>query len=290
MSAILFDTARWKAEERRRWGDAAEAWSRWDQWQVAGRGSDGVTRRMLEMVQLAPGDRVLDVGTGIGEPALTAAQHVGPTGSVVGIDQAAPMIARARERARDLGLGNVELLEMDAEGLELSGRVFDVLLCRWALMLLPSLHETLRSFRHLLRPEGRLSVAVWGAAERVPVLSLAPTAVRRFLGAPNLAPALPTPFSLADPARLIEEVVRGGFDRIELESVEVCMSFPSLDTFVEYAKAMSKTTLALLADETPERREDAWNEVRKAARPFVNEAGEVRFTNESICLAACRPA
>ncbi|WP_040741222.1 SAM-dependent methyltransferase, partial [Nocardia tenerifensis] len=62
-------------------------------------GGAPVTARLLELAGVRPGHRVLDVGTGTGEPALSAAGVVGSTGAVTGIDLAPDMIARAQERA-----------------------------------------------------------------------------------------------------------------------------------------------------------------------------------------------
>ena len=71
---------------------------------------------MMELAHVAPGHKVLDVATGIGEPAMTAARRAGPSGSVVAIDQAPQMLAVARERMQAAGIGTVEFVEGDAGG------------------------------------------------------------------------------------------------------------------------------------------------------------------------------
>ena len=71
-------------------------------------GAQALSDRMLELGDVRPGHRVLDIGTGIGEPALTAARRVAPDGSVVATDFSDAMLEIARQRARELGLDNVE--------------------------------------------------------------------------------------------------------------------------------------------------------------------------------------
>jgi ubiquinone/menaquinone biosynthesis C-methylase UbiE len=82
-----------------------------------------IMSRLFQLADLRPGQCVLDIGTGYGEPALSAAARVGPAGHVLGIDVSRAMLEAARRRARDHS--NVEFAEADIETLDESGR-FDV--------------------------------------------------------------------------------------------------------------------------------------------------------------------
>jgi len=77
-------------ESRAQWDRLSSAWLRWQD--TFERGGATVTTRLMELAELSPGQHVLDVGTGLGEPALTVAREVGPAGSVVGIDVSPAMI------------------------------------------------------------------------------------------------------------------------------------------------------------------------------------------------------
>jgi ubiquinone/menaquinone biosynthesis C-methylase UbiE len=102
-----------KVEQRAAWNEVSAGWEAvQDDFE---RGAVAVTTRLLELAELRPGQVVLDVATGHGEPALTAARLVGPTGRVVGVDIASEMLAIARRRAA--GVDNVELIESDLESL-----------------------------------------------------------------------------------------------------------------------------------------------------------------------------
>ncbi|MDO8484125.1 MAG: methyltransferase domain-containing protein, partial [Candidatus Limnocylindrales bacterium] len=112
MSLQTFDPAAYKAGQRRDWTEAAEGWRKW--WRRLEAMAGPVGDRLIQLAAVRPGHRVLDIATGIGEPAITAARLVGHAGRVVGTDISPGMLEVARERAAELGLGNVEFHEMDA--------------------------------------------------------------------------------------------------------------------------------------------------------------------------------
>src|SRR5690349_10739164 len=94
-----------------------------------------LSRRMIDRAGLRPGQRVLDLATGRGEPAVPAAQRVAPNGWVVGIDTSQAMLDMARQRAENEGVTNLELRVMDAASLkDLKTASFDAVLSRWGLM------------------------------------------------------------------------------------------------------------------------------------------------------------
>jgi ubiquinone/menaquinone biosynthesis C-methylase UbiE len=122
-----------------------------------------VARRLVASIDLPAGARVLDVATGTGAALVEAARRAGPAGTAVGVDLAEPMVTEARRRLREAEVANAAVLVMDAEALGFRAEVFDAVLCASALYLLPRPVEALRGFGRVLRPGGRLAVAVFGA-------------------------------------------------------------------------------------------------------------------------------
>jgi ubiquinone/menaquinone biosynthesis C-methylase UbiE len=122
-----------------------------------------VARRLVALADLPAGARVLDVATGAGAALFEAAGRAGPAGMVVGVDLAEPMVADARRRGRQAGVGNAALAVMDAEALGFRTGTFDAVLCASALYLLPHPVAALRGFGRVLRPGGLLAAAVFGA-------------------------------------------------------------------------------------------------------------------------------
>jgi ubiquinone/menaquinone biosynthesis C-methylase UbiE len=122
-----------------------------------------VARRLVALTDLPAGARVLDVATGTGAALFEAARRAGPAGTAVGVDLAEPMVTEARRRLHEADVANPIVLVMDAEALGFRAEAFDAVLCASALYLLPRPVEALRGFGRVLRPGGRLAVAVFGA-------------------------------------------------------------------------------------------------------------------------------
>nr|MBI3614142.1 methyltransferase domain-containing protein [Nitrospirota bacterium] len=108
-----FDPIQYKASQKESWSNVAAGWKKW--WKTMEHCAKPVSERLVKLAEIGVGHCVLDVATGIGEPAVTAARKVGPTGKVVATDQAPLMLAIAKERAVELGLTNLEFHEVDAE-------------------------------------------------------------------------------------------------------------------------------------------------------------------------------
>lgn len=112
-----------------------------------------VTRTVLKLAGIEPGMRVLDLGTGAGDVALTVAELVGPTGSVIGIDLSVPALTLAAERTERLGVANVSFIQGDLNTIRLIDE-FDAVVGRLVLLYTPEPHEVLRKFACLVRPGG----------------------------------------------------------------------------------------------------------------------------------------
>jgi SAM-dependent methyltransferase len=125
-----------------------------------------VQASLLDCAALRPGERVLDVACGTGLVSFAAARAVGQAGGVCGVDLSGQMVDAARARAAALGLGQAEFLRMDAESLDCADASFDVALCSLGLMYLPEPERALRELARVLRPGGRLVLAVWGERAR----------------------------------------------------------------------------------------------------------------------------
>ncbi len=114
------------------------------------------TERLFREASIDPGQRVLDLGSGVGDVALIAARLVGPTGEVVGIERDPRSIARAEARLAEEGLRNVKFTQSDAAEIP-SDKPFDAAVGRYILMFLPDPVSVLRSLSRLVRPGGILA-------------------------------------------------------------------------------------------------------------------------------------
>src|SRR5262245_38022794 len=117
-------------------------------------------RRLVAVADIQPGQRVLDVASGRGAVLFPAAERVGGTGEIVGIDLADEMARAANEEAARRGIpARVQL--MDAERLDFPAAAFDRVLCGFGVMFFPNQAGALEGFRRVMEPGGRLAVSTW---------------------------------------------------------------------------------------------------------------------------------
>jgi arsenite methyltransferase len=109
--------------------------------------------------RLAPGERVLDLGSGAGTDSLVAAQMVGAEGHVTGIDMTPEMLAKARAAATEMDAANVEFVEAEAERLPFADESFDVVISNGVIDLVPDKDAVFAELHRVLRPGGRLQIA-----------------------------------------------------------------------------------------------------------------------------------
>lgn len=120
---------------------------------------------LLDIADIKPGEKILDVACGTGLVTIPAAKAVGATGEVVATDISQKMVDSLAERVSQEGLAQVSTVRMDAENLDFSDDLFDVALCGLGLMYVPSPIEALKEMKRVLKPGGRAVASVWGTRE-----------------------------------------------------------------------------------------------------------------------------
>jgi ubiquinone/menaquinone biosynthesis C-methylase UbiE len=280
-----FDPVAFKEAQRADWQIAAPGWRKWYDMLEAGGGI--VSRSLVELAGIGPGDTVLDVATGYGEPALTAARVVAPTGRVTATDIAADMLDFGRERAAQAGLDNVEFLEADAEALSFDEETFDAILCRQGLQFLPDVSGTLKRFHTFLKRDGRLAAAVWGPPDTVQ-FARPVSVILTALDPPTPPPGRPGIFALADRPALERLVADSGFRKVKTGTVTAIYETASSEDFTQWAQDVAPPIANLLKGRSPEVQEQVWRKVTEAWAPLTTADGRVRTENQAIWVAATR--
>jgi enediyne biosynthesis protein CalE5 len=283
MSEQPTDSEKLKREQREAWNDAAAGWQKW--WPTFERAAQRVSDRIVELAGIKPGDRVLDIATGNGEPAVTAARKVGAPGHVVGVDQSPGMLRIARERAAAIGLTNVEFIESDAEQLALQERTFDAIICRWGLMFMPDLAATIKRLHALTKPTGGFATAVWSTRDKVPLISAGADVIRKIANLPPPPAGALEPCRLADTSILQSALEAAGYRGVHIEPLMVRFEFESVEIAVRFRSevASARGLLDKLDAATRERARDA---MLQTARSFAGADGIVRLDNEAILFGA----
>jgi ubiquinone/menaquinone biosynthesis C-methylase UbiE len=190
-------------------GNAPEVYERYKVPSVHG----PVAKRLLERIQLRPGQRVLDVACGTGIVARLAAPRVAPSGRVVGLDPHKGMLAVARACAAEAGLG-IEWQDGDACSLPFADASFDVVACSQGVQFFPDKVVGLREMWRVTARSGTLALGVFGPASPYHV-ALA-EALAKYAGAGVAARSL-TPYSLGDKG-LLRRLANDAFGAIEIRT------------------------------------------------------------------------
>lgn len=267
-----------------RWERAAPGWSRRaDSIQEFGM---RVSVWMVEQLSLQPGQRVLELACGPGDTGFLAAELVKPGGTLIATDASRAMLGVATGRARDLGITNVEFRQLDLEWIDLEAASVDSILCRWGLMFAVDPRAALQEARRVLRPHGRIALAVWDDPEQNPWATIPTRALVELGHAVPPDPDQPGMFALADAERLRRLLEDAGFVEAHVDSVELSRPEVSVEQHLEETIDLS-SPFAEVWDRLSERhREELRDRIVTLARPFTAVDGSVRFPARSLVAVA----
>jgi SAM-dependent methyltransferase len=266
------------------WEEASKGW---------GRQADGVREAampvslwMLDHAALQPGQTVLELAAGPGDTGFMAAERIKPGGTLISSDAVAGMLDVARERAEELGVDNVEFKQLQLEWIDQRAASVDVVLVKWAVMLLLDPAAALRECRRVLKPGGRLVIAVWDSAERNPWATIPQRALIELghVEPPNAGG--PGMFALADPAQLRELLEDAGLFDIEIEPVDMPRSYSSVTAWVGETIDLSrvfKSTWSRLGDE---QRRELRGHIAELAAEFTAADGALLLPATSLGVQA----
>lgn len=232
----------------------------------------GVADVLFDAAELAPGERVLDVGCGCGATTLTAAEAVTPGGEVVGIDLSEPMLAVARRRADGAALTNVTFLQADAQVHPLAEAAFDVAVSRFGTMFFADPAAAFANIARGLRAGGRLCLATWQPLVANAWLTVPGAVLLSFGSMPEVGDG-PGMFAQSDPA-VIESVLTGaGFEGVEVVARSVPLTLGADPTEAAAHVADTGPGRAVMETVPAADRPAALDAVRAALAEHVTPAG-----------------
>ena len=269
--------------QRQRWERAAQGW---------GRRADHLAEQtrplaqwLVEQLELEPGERVLELAAGPGDTGFMAARAVAP-GTLVSSDASEAMIELARARARGLGIENVEFAQLALEWIDLPAASVDALLCRWGLMLCADPAAAATEMRRVLKPGGRLAVAVWDTAERNPWATVDDRALMELghMEAPEAGG--PGMFALAPEEKLRELLEGAGFIEVIVDGIELDRTFASVEDYVAETLDFSVAFAEVWERLDEQERAVALERIAELAAPYREADGSLRLPGRSLAAAA----
>jgi SAM-dependent methyltransferase len=274
--------------------DREELLARWDGmaagWKATRenfqRAMEPVSQWLVEAIHPQPGHRVLELAAGLGDTGLLAAQLVAPGGSVLITDGSENMVAAAREHAEEVGATNVELRTMQAEWIDLPAASVDGVICRFGYMLLVDPEAALRETRRVLKPGGRVALAVWDDLDRNPWMKVLREALVARGVAPAPVPAGPGPFALGSQEAVAELLATAGFEDVEVEPMDLVVGEESLDAWWDQVMQTSITTAEVVRGLAPAEHYALRDLVDAGYAPYVREDGSVELPARALVAAA----
>jgi ubiquinone/menaquinone biosynthesis C-methylase UbiE len=207
---LTFDITNYKITTMQNWDLVAPDYH--NSWASVGVGPFKSTAELVDIADIKPADQVLDIACGTGAISSAVMKKLGSSGSLVGLD-----LSFGALRIAKLSLPRGKIVQMDAENIGLHVR-FDKIFCQYALMFFPNSHGVLTTLRNLLKPSGRLIIAVHGSPKGVPYFSTIMEPVLKFI--PNIRPPqMPTVHRFGEARDLEKELSGAEYKEIQIRKL-----------------------------------------------------------------------
>jgi ubiquinone/menaquinone biosynthesis C-methylase UbiE len=246
----------------------------WERWRARIEDVTAPVREwMINELAPRPGDTLLELAAGAGDTGFEAAAIAGERGRLISTDFSPAMVQAARRRAAELGLATVEHRVMDAERIELEADSIDGVLCRFGYMLMPDPAAALAETRRVLRPGGHLALAVWGAPERNPWITIGFGLLVERGHLPSPEPGAPGPFALASEDRTRALLEGAGFTAVRTEEIPVRFTFRDIDDYMTYSTDTGGPAALVLRGLPDDERDALKRRLDQAFAPFEGDEG-----------------
>ncbi len=271
------------------WRSVAAGWER--QRQLFWESTHVVSERLVELLDPRPGETILELAAGPGDTGLLAARSLAPGGRLVSTDFAPEMVEAARRRATELGLDEavVSFAVEDMTALSFDDAAFDGVVCRWGLMLAPEIARAAGEIARVLRPGGRVALAVWADPDDNDWMT-APGRSALELGLVERPdPEAPGPFRLSRDGLLGEVLTEAGLTVETVEDVAVTWRVAALSDWWAATQDTSRALALILERATDEEADAVRAGAERRLERYVQRDGSLVVPGLARVALARRP-
>jgi SAM-dependent methyltransferase len=245
-----------------------------------------VSAWMVEALSLQPGETVLELACGPGDTGFMAAELVAPGGKLISSDGTENMLEVAKRRAAAMGVSNVEFKQLQLEWIDMPTASMDAVLCRWGYMLIVDPDAALSETRRVLKPGGRVALAVWDLADANPWATIPGAALIKLGHAEPPDATAPGMFALAAPGDLQDRLRTAGFLEVRVDTVTIDRTRESFDAYVAETLKLARPFREVYEQLDAAQQEGVRATMAAMAAPFTAPDGTIALPARTLVALA----
>ncbi len=275
-----YSEAYYREYTRSTWNESAEAYTKLLE------NLEPFRADLVERLRVHSGEKIVDLGTGPGEPALSIAGQLGSQGEVFGVDLSENMISIARRVASARSVKNAEFRVMDCSSLEFGDARFDGAISSFGFQIFTDPEKASKEAFRVLRPNGRIAVSVWSTGERVPWIHAIVGPMLKH-AEPDETGYIPTPYELGAPGEMTTLLETAGFRNAREDRRTHLLRWADEEQYLE--SLLKATPIGhSLSEETPEVQQEVLHDTRSNLKQWKTESG-LAIPGECVFVTADKP-
>lgn len=262
-------------QQRDTWNKFSGGWKKWDEFTMNFLKPMGVV--IIKELNIKKDDKVLDIASGTGEPALTIAQ-IATEGKVVAADIAEKMLDTAKENAQKKGVQNFETVIADASELPFESNSFDKISCRMGFMFFPDMQSAANEMYRVLKDGGKMATCVWHTPQKNTWITGLMSIINKNIQLPPAPEGAPSMFRCAAPGFIKSLLQNAGFKNIKEQEVNGKQQYENFDYFWTMTNEVAAPVVNALSNTDDDTRNKIKNETEEFAKQNRGEKGfELEF-------------